>query len=125
MRLARGYVLALALSFGTTVGAPVALLHVDAPVATAALSGVVGDAAAQKAAPTPAPSVKKADSRRSQEPPTGNNGNASPSDGGGGNSASGSATLHDLVTLGATSDTSMSLNDSPTGNACPAMSTLK
>ena len=99
---------ALALAVGT----PVALLTVDAPVTTIALS-LVGDDAAAQAARTPTPDTGGGGSR---EPRTGNNGNAIPSDVAGGDGASGVATLHDLVTIGTTSDTSMTLSDSPTGD---------
>lgn len=46
MRVARNYVLGLGLVFGLTLGAPVALSGVDAPVATSALTLFVDDAAA-------------------------------------------------------------------------------
>jgi hypothetical protein len=80
MRIARGFFPVLALVFGITLGAPMALSGIDPPLSTEALNLLVDGAAAQEVG-----------------------------DGG-------VANLHDLVTIGAMSETPMSLNDSPTGD---------
>jgi hypothetical protein len=121
MRLARRYVLGFTLFCGITLGAPVALLNVGAPVATTALTHVVDDAAAQAATATPTPTPTPAGgSRHFPVARTGNNGgdaDASDGDGASGGTGNGGlAVLQDLVTTSAASDTSQILSDIPTGD---------
>lgn len=126
MRMARRYVLGFALFCGITLGASLALSGVDAPVGTAALSYIVDGAAAQRTAdPTPTPTPTSGPPQHDSAHDTGGGRDCAPSrcnttdnnhGGTGGGTANGDATLHDLITIGATSDTSMSLSDSPTGD---------
>jgi hypothetical protein len=122
MRIPRRHVLGIALFCGITLGAPVALWNVDAPVATAALSRVVDDAAAQAAVETPTPTSGGGGTRTPNfhGPRTGNNGgDADSSDGDGASGGTGNgglASLHDLFTTSAASDTSQILSDIPTGD---------
>lgn len=120
MHMTRRCVLGFALFCGVALGAPIALSSVDAPVTTTGL-GLVGDDAAAQKAPTPTPTPTPAGTRTPNfhAPRTGNNGgdaDSSDGNGAGGGTANSDATLHDLITIGATSDTSMSLSDSPTGD---------
>jgi hypothetical protein len=104
---ARGYGLGLGLVFGITLGVPVALSGVDAPVTATALALFVDDAAAQ-------PNVDAEEGGEAilcatSESEGGDGGN-------GGNGSGGLAILHDRITTSATSETSQSLSDAQTGD---------
>ena len=104
MRMARGYVLGFALVFGITLGAPVALSGVDAPIAAAALTLIVDDAAAQTNIDAEECGLAILCATSESEGGRGGNGNG------------GLAILHDRITTTATSDTSQSLSDVQTGD---------
>lgn len=107
MGRARGYGLGLGLVFGITLGAPVALSGVEAPVAAAALTLLVDNAAAQ---PTiDAEECGVAILCTTSEAEGGDGGN-------GGNGNGGLAILHDRISTSATSETSQSLGDAQTGD---------
>src|SRR3954470_16245871 len=103
MRMARGYGLGLGLVLGITLGAPIALSGVDAPVAAAALTLFVDNAAAQNNLDADECGIglmcASSDSRAA-----------------GGNGSGGFAILNDRITTTATSDTSQSLSDVQTGD---------
>jgi hypothetical protein len=104
MGRARGYGLGLGLVFGITLGAPVVLSGVDAPVAAAALTLLVENAAAQPTIDAEECGVAILCTTSEAEGGDGGNGNG------------GLAILHDRITTSATSDTSQSLSDVQTGD---------
>jgi len=146
MHTARGYVLGLALIFGVTFGAPVALSGVEAPGATAALTLFVDDAAAQTVgcpaagggggaggaggvgAFTPGgaggaggPGTTNCNqlNQLMSDNEAGDGGNATSSSGNGGRGGNGNgglALMHELISTTATSETPLSLEDVSTGD---------
>jgi hypothetical protein len=139
MHTARGYVLGLALIFGVTFGAPVALSGVEALGATAALTLFVDDAAAQTVdcpgtggaggAASPigvgignggagGPATTNCNQLMSDNE-AGDGGNATSSSGNGGRGGNGNgglALMHELISTTATSETPLSLEDVSTGD---------
>jgi len=109
---------------GMTLGAPIALSAVDAPLAVAALTFVVDDAAAQATpscgggvVPTitlPGTPCTTSDNDVEIRGGTGRGVGQGGDGGDGGNG--GLAMLHEAITMSATSDTSQSLSNSPTGD---------
>ena len=110
MQRTRGSVLVVGLVFGITLGAPVALSGVDAPVATTALSLFVDDAAAQGFEVTETFTGENCGQELNNCFVTDNEGGAG---GRGGNG--GLAMLHEAITTSAASETSPSLSDLQTG----------
>jgi hypothetical protein len=107
MRMARGYGLGLGLVLGFTLGAPIALSGVDAPVAAAALTLFVDDAAAQVNVDAEECGIAILCTASESEGGEGGNG---------GNGNGGLAILHDRISTTATSETSQSLSDAQTGD---------
>ena len=103
----RGYGLGLGLVFGITLGAPIALSSVDAPVTATALTLFVDDAAAQPNVDAEECGVAILCATSESEGGDGGNG---------GNGNGGLAILHDRITTSATSETSQSLSDAQTGD---------
>jgi hypothetical protein len=119
MGMARGYVLGLALVFGLTLGAPVALSGADAPVAIAALNFFVEDVAAQEETITGNCNIAALMCIAAEGGDGGPADDATSSSGDGargGNGNGGLAILHNRITTSSTSETSLSLSDVRTGD---------
>ena len=124
MRLVRGSVLVLGLFFGFTVGVPVALSSVEAPVATAMLTVLVQDAAAQLEITGDCNLAVVCDTSTSASGDagdatgTGGSGESGGDGGDGGNGGRGGfATVHDVGNAHADASSSVVIDDIATGDA--------
>ncbi len=116
--MARGSVLVFGLVFGITLGAPVALSNINAPVATAALTLFVDDVAAQVIDIDAENCGFLAILCNTSESDGGDGGNAASTGGDGGNGGRGGfATVHDVGNAWAQASVSVIIDDIATGDA--------